>query len=82
MKEWGDWQVFGAYKYLQRDAVVDAFTDSDFALGGTDAKGYILGGLAGLARNTWVRVRWLSTNAIDGPPRAVDVLQVDLNAKF
>lgn len=82
MKQWGDWQVFGVYKYLQRDAVVDAFTDSDFALGGTDAKGYIIGGLAGLAKNTWVRLRWLSSNAIDGPPRAVDVLQLDLNARF
>lgn len=82
MRNWGDWQVFGAYKYLQRDAVVDAFTDSDFALGGTDVKGYIVGGLVGLAKNTWVRGRWLSSNAIDGPPRAVDVLQIDLNARF
>ncbi len=82
MSALGDWQVFGAYKYLQRDAVVDAFTDSDFALGGTDAKGYVVGGLVGLAKNTWVRGRWLSSNAIDGPPRAVDVLQIELNARF
>jgi hypothetical protein len=82
MKSFGDWQVFGAYKYLQRDAVVDAFTDSDFHLGGTDAKGYIMGGLFGLAKNTWLRARYFSTNAIDGPPLAIDIFQLDLNARF
>ena len=30
--------------YAAADAVLDAFTDSDFHLGGTDAKGYYLGG--------------------------------------
>jgi hypothetical protein len=78
----GDWQVSGGYKYLERDAVVDAFTDSDFHLGGTDAKGWILGASYGLATNTWIRARWLSANEIDGPPLAIDVLQLDLNAKF
>ncbi len=78
----GNWRVFGAYKYLQRDAVLDAFTDSDFHLGGTDGKGFVLGGDYGLADNTWLRLRWLSSNEIDGPPLGVDVLQVDLNAKF
>jgi hypothetical protein len=82
IEKFGDWQVSGGYKYLERDAVVDAFTDSDFHLGGTDAKGWILGGSYGLARNTWLRARWLSANEIDGPPLAIDVLQLDLNAKF
>jgi hypothetical protein len=80
--KFGDWQVSGGYKYLERDAVVDAFTDSDFHLGGTDAKGWILGGSYGLANNTWLRARWLSANEIDGPPLSIDVLQIDLNAKF
>jgi Putative porin len=78
----GDWQISGGYKYLERDAVVDAFTDSDFHLGGTDAKGWILGVRYGLANNTWLRARWLSANEIDGPPLSIDVLQIDLNAKF
>jgi hypothetical protein len=78
----GEWQVFGAYKYLQRDAVLDAYTDSDFRLGGTDAKGYIIGGSYGLDKNTWLTLRWLSADAIDGPPLSVDSLQVDLNARF
>lgn len=78
----GEWNVFGAYKSLQRDAVLDAFTDSDFRLGGTDARGYILGGNYGIDKNTWLGLRWLSADPIDGPPLSVDVLQVDLNARF
>ena len=78
----GDWQVFGLYKYLQRDAVLDAFTDSDFHLGGTDAQGYIVGGKLGLTRNTWFQGRLISTTEIDGAPLSIDTLQFDLNAKF
>lgn len=78
----GDWQAELAYKYLERDAVVDAFTDGDFRLGGTDAKGYILGFSYGIARNTWLRFRYLSANPISGPPLPIDVLQLDLNARF
>ena len=80
--KWGDWQVFATYKYLERDAVLDAFTDSDFHLGGTDAKGYILGAKFGIAKNTWLRARWLSADEIDGAPLGIDVLQLDLNARF
>ena len=89
MKKRADWQFIMAYKYLERDAVLDAFTDSDFHLGGTDAKGWILGGSYGLAANTWLSLRWLSADEINGPldlplplPLAVDVIQLDINAKF
>ena len=78
----GRWQVFGGYKYLQRDAVLDAFTDSDFHLGGTNAKGFIIGAKYGVLDNTWIRGRWLSTDTITGPDIGIDVLQLDLNAKF
>lgn len=78
----GQWRMFGGYKHLERDAVLDAFTDSDFHLGGTDAKGWILGGDYGLARNTWLTLRYLSADEIDGPPLGIDVLQLDLNTRF
>jgi hypothetical protein len=77
-----DWQVFGAFKRLEADAVLDAFTDSDFHLGGTDAKGWILGANYGLDKNTWLTARWFSADEISGLPLAIDVLLVDLNAKF
>jgi hypothetical protein len=82
MKRRADWQFTMAYKYLERDAVVDAFTDSDFHLGGTDAKGWILGGSFGMAANTWLTLRWLTSDTIDGYTLAVDVLQLDVNARF
>ena len=82
MRKFGDWDAFVTYKYLQSDSVLDAFTDSDFHLGGTDAKGYVIGGRFALDRNVWLRLRWLSADEIDGPPLAIDVLQFDLNARF
>jgi hypothetical protein len=82
LAEFGDWNVHVAYKYLESDATLDAFADSDFGLGGTNLKGYIVGGNFALSHNVWMTTRWLSATSIGGPPYAVDVVQVDLNAKF
>ena len=82
LKKAHDWQVFVAYKRVERDALLDAFTDSDFHLGGTDTKGYILGGSYGLAKNTYLTFRYLSADQISGPPLGIDVFQFDLNVKF
>jgi hypothetical protein len=81
----GNWRVSIAYKYLERDAVLDAFTDSDFNLGGTDAKGIVVGGDYGLADNVWVSARILRTHEVEGPPNppfGVEIVQLDLNLKF
>ena len=78
----GHWNVFGLYKYVERDAVLDAFTDSDFRLGGTNSKGWVIGGNYGLAKNIWFTGRWLSADVITGPPFAIDILQLDINARF
>ncbi len=77
-----DWNAMIGYKYLESDAVIDAFNDSDFGLGGTNLKGYILGGNVALSKQVWVRLRYLSADSIAGPPYKSDVFQVDLNAKF
>lgn len=77
-----DWQAFIGYRYLQSDAVLDAFTNSDFHLGGTNNKGYTIGGSYGLGRNAWITARWMSSSQIDGPPLAIDVFQLDFNARF
>ncbi|HQT26146.1 MAG TPA: putative porin, partial [Burkholderiales bacterium] len=82
IKEIGDWQAKVAYKYIGSDAVLDALNDQDFHLGGTNAKGFIIGGQYGIDRNTWVKVRWLSSDQVSGPPLAIDVLQCDLNTRF
>ncbi|MCK9991216.1 MAG: hypothetical protein RugAbin2_02230 [Rugosibacter sp.] len=83
-----DWQVSASYRYLGSDAVVDAFTDSDFGLGGTNLKGYILGAQYGLDRNAVLNLRWLSADSIDSftlnPAHkfSVDVFQADVSVKF
>jgi hypothetical protein len=78
----GAWRGVIGYRYLQRDAVIDAYTDSDFHFGGTDATGYYLVADYGLANRVWMRLRYLSSNAIDGPTLGIDTLQIDLNTRF
>lgn len=82
MKQLWDWSAFVGYKYLESDAVIDAFTDSDFGLGGTNLKGYFIGGNVALSSNVWLTARWMSANQVAGAPYAVDVVQFDLNARF
>jgi hypothetical protein len=78
----GAWRGVIGYRYLQRDAVLDAYTDSDFHFGGTDATGYYFVGDYGLANRVWMRLRYLSSNAIDGPTLGIDTVQIDLNTRF
>jgi hypothetical protein len=82
IKRIGDWQVYAGYKRVERDAVLDAFTDSDFRLGGTDSRGHFVGGSFGVGKNTSVGLKLLSADAISGLPMSVDVWQLDLSTHF
>jgi hypothetical protein len=83
-----DWQISAAYRFLGSDAVVDAFTDSDFGGGGTNMKGYTLGVQYGLDSNASIGLRLLSADSIDSftmnPAHrfSVDVIQADVNVRF
>ena len=89
-----NWQAWIGYRRVERDATVDAFTDQDFHLGGTDAKGYFLGGRFAFEKNSTVGLRWFSAKQIDGVelagadsvlaglPLAIDVLQLDVTTAF
>lgn len=77
-----DWNLSVAYKMLEGDAVLDAFTDSDFHTGGTDAAGYIVKGQYGLADNVAIGLQVLSSNEINGAPLAVDSWKFDVLMKF
>jgi hypothetical protein len=81
LERWA-WRARIGYRYVQSDAVIDAWTDADFHEGGTNAVGYYLWGDLGLAHNVWVRLRYLSANEITGPRYGVDILQLDLNTRF
>ena len=78
------WQWSGSFGYRRLDSVAtpDAFNDSDFHLGGTNAKGYIVSGSVGIAHNVDLTAKWLSASEVTSQPYTVDVIQVDLNARF
>lgn len=78
----GTWRASIGYRYLQRDAVLDAFNDEDFHLGGTDAKGYTMTGDFWFNPRVWARLKYMAAQAIDGPPLTIDVWQLDLNTRF
>lgn len=79
----GAWRVTAGYRYVQRDAVLDAWTDADFHLGGTNARGPFLVADYGLTHQVWLRLKYMNADAIDSAvPFSIDSLQVDLNARF
>jgi Putative porin len=90
VRDFNDWQVAFTYRRVGSDAVLDAFTDSDLGLGGTNLRGYSLGLNYGLYRNTTLGVKYLAGENIDTTlnsnyPNAsfkVNTLQVDLNVRF
>ena len=82
MRKAGDWNLFAGYKRIEPDALPDGFNDSSFHLGGTNAKGYFLGGNYGLADNVYATARWLSSEAVYGAPFDIDVLQLEVNTRF
>jgi Putative porin len=78
----GLWRAAIGYRYVQSDAVLDAWTDADFRDGGTNDRGYFLWGDLGIANDTWLRLRYMSANEIDGPTYGLDVIQFDVNTRF
>jgi hypothetical protein len=79
----GNWRALIGYRYLQGDAVIDGFTDSDFHyFGGTNARGYYFVGDYGVANHVWLRLRYLSANEIVAPRFGVDTLQFDVSTRF
>lgn len=69
----GDWQAFTTYRLVQRDAWIDGFTDTTWHLGGTNYKGWSIGGNVGLDRNFWLSGRWTSTRNLDDGVRFLAV---------
>jgi hypothetical protein len=81
LKRW-DWVIGVNYRYLESDATVDAFNDSDFGLGGTNVKGYTVFGALALSPRVALGLRWMSANQVAGPTFQRDIFQFDFNAKY
>ena len=81
-KSRGAWNLAVGYKYIEPDAVLDAFNDPNFHFGGTNAKGYFIVANYYFANNAWVSARWYRANEVYGPPLAIDLLQLELGTRF
>ena len=82
-KRW-DWNLGINYRYVESDSVVDGFTDADFGypLTGTNLKGYSFYGSLALSPRVWMFLRYMSADAVAGPPYKNDIIQLDINTKF
>ena len=73
LAERGNWQTFVALRKFERDAWIDAYTDTTWNLGGTNYKGYSVGASYTLGRNTNFSARWTSTRNLDDGQRFLAV---------
>lgn len=78
----GDWNMHVGYKRIEPDALPDAYNDSDFHLGGTNARGYFVGGSIAFDKRAWFTGRWIATKEVYGAPLSIDTLQLDFNTRF
>ncbi|WP_370679410.1 putative porin [Comamonas sp. GB3 AK4-5] len=78
----GNWRIFAGYKYIQPDAMPDGYNDSGFHLGGTNARGYFLGGSYAFDKNVSGQMSWSSSKEVYGSPLSIDMIRFDLNARF
>jgi len=82
MEHAGDWLAFIGYRYIESDSVVDGLNDSTFGMGGTNMKGFTLGGQMAINPATRWGIRWMSADEVTGPTYRSDVLMIDLQTKF
>lgn len=82
-KEAGDWMTAASWRRLEKDSVVGAFTESDFAGGGADVEG--LDYQLGYTINSVLQVKGSYRNGfrnISGAKARHQLAQADLNFRF
>jgi hypothetical protein len=89
----GQWQTFLTFRRLERDAWIDAFTDTTWHLGGTNYQGWSLGGEYAIGSGANVGLRYTSTHNLtdrtvyspslsNAATLKIDVFQIELNTRF
>ena len=81
-KKVGQWELDANYTYLEKDAVLGAFTDSDRWGGGTDGQGFEVGGKYHLVQNMLLGVKYLGHEIGIDSDENLHVLQADMIVKF
>ena len=82
LAERGQWLVTGAYRRFERDAWVDGFTDTTWHLGGTNYKGWQLGGQVAFDRRSTLGLRVTSSHNLDDGQRQVNPITGALDTNF
>jgi hypothetical protein len=92
-KKQGGWDVKAYYQDKEADSVVGLLTDSDFAGGGSDSKGWAIKGTYKMTDNTHLRATYLkgerqdsngyeNGSTLTSDPYDVNIWQMDLQFKY
>ncbi len=83
-KNVGSWAFRYIYRNLEKDAVIGAFSDSDFRGGGTNAKGHEIGGTYQLMKNAAFSISYFVNEIGIDQDVTEDFqrMQIDLQLKF
>lgn len=81
-KKVGQWELDANYSYIEKDAVLGAYTDSDRWGGGTDGQGIEIGGKYHLVQNMTLGLKYLGHEIGIDSDENLHVLQADMVVKF
>ena len=81
-KKVGQWELDANYSYIEKDAVVGAYTDSDRWGGGTDGQGFEVAGKYHLVQNMTVGLKYLGHEDGIDSDETLHILQADMVVKF
>ncbi len=82
LKDPGSWNLGWENRRVEKDAVVGAFSDSDFIGGGTDGKGHKFSFAYQLSKNSTFGITYFSNDKKLSAPVDYDRWQVDFAFKF
>ena len=82
VKKFGDAEIKYNYRYLEKDAWLDIFPDSDAFGGKTDIKGHELEIKYGLGKNVYLKIDYYDLKRIIDDSVSSKLLQIDFNFKF
>jgi hypothetical protein len=77
----GQWQLRYSIRRLEKNAVPDAYPDSDFYGGSTSVRGHRVTASVGLARNVTLDSNYFYTKSLENGKKE-QLVQVDTNFKF
>ncbi len=78
----GDFELTYSYRYLEKDAWLDIFPDSDSFGGKTDLKGSEVEIKVGIAKNVYLSIDYYDMKRVLDEDKTCKLIQFDLNFKF